>query len=455
MVSNKIKKHFSIIILCLSAVLGLAGCSKKQSVEVVEVKYPNEDENENLLKGIFEYEFESSWSDVNNDLFQALLSYDVTHKLMTREYWEMLNVVQTGINEQGEVWINLQEDGKLTNRSLDMMYGFYDEHFKNLNNYSDWRIWTSPNGVKRIIRTIDKDTGHISLIWQEKSGRATYIARDLDIGQCDVMCVWSGDSQRAFVRILPNTIFLEKEMTEWQVSTRGKYKLNVKNESILFDELGYGDIWLIEKDRSVLRAAQVYEAKADDTLKSGMVASYDGTKLLMYMGDGYEAVLRAKETKSRHTATYISQNDDGNWADNTILHFNSKVNYTNIAFYEDKVVAITDDGILSYWDPVTGEKISSEEVIKGEYDMCIFTTHSNGRFIYTATDSDIIQYMYNEDTGRWIKKILYKSPQNTSILSMQYSMKNDGLLLLYMVDDNIRNTQRYETVFLQLFTIEN
>ena len=72
----------------------------------------------------------------------------------------------------------------------------------------------------------------------------------------------------------------------------------------------------------------------------------------------------------------------------------------------------------------------------------------------------MVQIIYSEkkyvcgNDGNWTKSIMYKSPQGSTIISIQYNEVHDGLLLLYAIDDSVRNTQRFEVVRLQLFTSE-
>lgn len=443
---SRIRKYCVLVLLVYLALV-LCSCEKKETVETVQVYYPDKEE-ENSLKDIFEYNFSSTWTDMQDEIFSKVESYDVMHMSLTKEYWEMFNVAQTGFGERGDVWVNLQENGYIANRTLDMLYGFYETDFPNIENSSDWRIWTAPNGSKRIIRGIDKKKRTIFLVWQEDDGKSFLLADELKVEEYDIQCVWSGDSEKVFIRIMPNNLFPEKNIVRWDIDVSGGEKFRQLENKMIFKELNFGDIWRVERSGEEFVSRCVYKGKEEDTLKSSMIASYDGELLLTYMGDSYEAVMKEQSIKSRHTATYIEEQEDGTWASYDILHFNSKVDYTSIVFDGGNLVVTNTDGEMIYWNPKTAEQVFSENVIVGGYDTCTNIPDEGLIFVGTATEID--RYIYDVDSDKWQKSTLYKSPQGSSILSIQYDGEAEKLLLLYLIDDSVRNSQRFEVVCLQL-----
>lgn len=433
------------VLLCLLA--GLVGCGKKNEIDIVEVKYP-ESVEKNELMDIFEYSFDSTWSDYQNQVFNRIKKYDVVNKKLILEYWEMFGIAEAGFDQSSGVWVGLSENDFLENRSLDMSYGFYENGFEGLSSLPDLRVWTSPDGSKRVIRGLNREKGETMLLWQENDGASILLAEGLRLGDYDIQCAWSGDGKSLFVRSVPNSIFPEKDMIKTFGADDYDELIHGAYENILFDKIKYGELWRVEKTGNAFTSQCIYKAEEASTLKSAMLSSHDGKKVLLYMEDAHEAILNENGVKSRHTADYIEMDSNGAWKSYEILHFNSKVNYTDIVIDDNGVSAVTDDGKLVLWNPKTAEQISSSDIIEGAYDVCKKVEAEDLMFVAAST---YVYRYYLDSDGIWKQNTLYISPQGSSILKIKYDKENHRLLLLYTIDDSVRNTQRFQVVCLQLF----
>lgn len=443
------KNKLFLILLCVFISMCFTGCSGKASTKIIEVPFRENTEN-NPLMDIFEYEFKSAWTDEQQKVIEKVKNYDAIHMQLSGKYMTMLNIIDTGINDDGGIWINLQENGYLVNHLLDMKYGFYESGFDKLGNEYDWRVWTSPDGNKRIVRGINKKTGKIYIEWQEIDGKNFCIAKDLEIADYDLQCVWAGNSTKVFLRILPNEIYPEKTMDSWNKNVSGYNNSSGSDEKIQITELKDGDIWMITRENGYFRNQLVYTMEPDETFKSEIKVSEDGNAFLLYMDDSIEQIFKEKGVKVRHTANYIEMNEEGIWNHYFILHFNSKVNYVYIKLLEHKIVAIKDDGTIVWWDPVSGEKILEKDVVTEEFQYCIYENNKDETAIYVATKGEIIRYVEADDHKNWSSDKLYISPKNSSVMFMKYDRDKDGLLVLYTLDTVSHNTQNFQTVFLQL-----